>query len=133
MQQILRHAPIVLVTAFLLLWTAEILTRQDTGVTVPWSELAGSGGSIPSPQDWDFNPVRDADDFTLREEQCSTAFPELYHEIDRSVAFWGNRGGVQRADTDIGFAELGAARLRISRKQVGLNVSPKLAHQLRRF
>lgn len=39
-------------------------------------------------QIWSFSPDLHVEDFTLDVQQCEIAFPDLWYEIDRSVAFW---------------------------------------------
>jgi len=40
---------------------------------------------------WSYQWERDRNDHGLSSEQCNHAFPELYHELDRAVAYWSPR------------------------------------------
>ncbi|KAK3614473.1 hypothetical protein LTR22_027767 [Elasticomyces elasticus] len=45
-------------------------------------------------------PDRDRNNHALNVEQCDSAFPDLYHEIDRSAAFWRERNGGRKITKD---------------------------------
>lgn len=49
------------------------------------SSSAGSTGSQWSNGSWEFVVERDGDNYGLSEEQCRTAFPKLFVEIEKSV------------------------------------------------
>lgn len=40
---------------------------------------------------WYWNATMDRDNHLLTATQCSQAFPELYHDIDRAVSYWSGR------------------------------------------
>lgn len=44
--------------------------------------------NFESAQNWHFEADRHAEDFTLSPGKCEAAFPKLWYEIDRAVAFW---------------------------------------------
>lgn len=47
-------------------------------------------GSFSSPdiEAWEYDWERDGNTQGLNTEQCNSAFPELYREIERSTAYW---------------------------------------------
>ena len=47
-----------------------------------------------SQREWIYKYPRDARNYGLDEAQCISAFPDLYKEIDRAVAWWKNKGGI---------------------------------------
>lgn len=51
-------------------------------------------------EQWAFNPARDRNNYSLSEQQCSTAFPDLYVEIDRAAVFWQERNENMRISQD---------------------------------
>ncbi|KAK3614225.1 hypothetical protein LTR56_027387 [Elasticomyces elasticus] len=53
-----------------------------------------------SPPRWSWWPGRDRNNHALNVEQCDSAFPDLYHEIDRSAAFWRERNGGRKITKD---------------------------------
>ncbi|CAK3986059.1 DUF821 domain-containing [Lecanosticta acicola] len=56
--------------------------------------LRPSSKSNPTkPGDWSFRADRDRNNHSLTLEQCHTAFPDLYKEIDRSRTYWKGRQG----------------------------------------
>ncbi|TKA32444.1 hypothetical protein B0A50_01552 [Salinomyces thailandicus] len=57
--------------------TQELLDYNDTAPT--------------EPPKWDFDWQRDGNNHSLSAAQCDEAFPRLYHEIDRSMAYWRER------------------------------------------
>ena len=69
---------------------------------------------------WKYDYFRDGDNYTLSQEQCLSAFPRLYEEIDRSVAHWKARGGVTAQDIDLSVIEYGGIKARIYENRVGL-------------
>ena len=42
-------------------------------------------------KNWSWDPQRDRDNHSLSSEQCSSAFPLLYQEIDRAQNYWRSR------------------------------------------
>lgn len=73
------------------------------------------------PSTWEYVPAQHARNYGLSSEQCSTAFPNFYHEIDRATAWWAERGGILEGDLDIGWQNRsGMMRLLIHDQQVCL-------------
>lgn len=75
-------------------WTAPITTspgKPPSSVTFPPT----SKTNPTQPLDWTFRADRDRNNHSLTLEQCHNAFPDLYHEIDRSRAYWKARQGDQ--------------------------------------
>jgi hypothetical protein len=51
-----------------------------------------SSPRIPNgPEIWTFDPDRHANLHTLNQEQCDSAFPELYHSLTKAVKLRGKR------------------------------------------
>ncbi|KAI9713930.1 MAG: hypothetical protein M1820_000660 [Bogoriella megaspora] len=67
---------------------------------------------------WAYNLTRDRDDLTLTRDQCLVAFPNLYQEIDRSVAFWSARGGIKPNHVNIDVHIDGAIKVMIYKNQL---------------
>jgi hypothetical protein len=68
-----------------------------TSPPAPWST------ADPPPQPWSFDHRRDQRNFGLSDDQCDAAFPDLYREIDRAVA-WRRGSGLHNitpADLDV--------------------------------
>lgn len=74
----------------------------------------------PHPSSWTYIPSRDADNPALNSQQCTLAFPNLYTEIDRSVAVWRDhrKHTITAADTSISWRDNGALRLLIHKNQL---------------
>ncbi|KAI5366249.1 putative glycosyl transferase CAP10 domain-containing protein [Septoria linicola] len=63
---------------------------------------------------WQYDPSRDARNHALTYDQCSIAFPKLYHEIDRAVAYWkGRKHQISEKDVDIEWTGKGGIRVLI--------------------
>jgi hypothetical protein len=63
---------------------------------------------------WAFNADRDRNDHSLTGEQCDAAFPDLYHEIYRSQAYWQERQGQRKLnDSQWGLEWTTGAGLRV--------------------
>lgn len=75
--------------------------RHDAAPTLSTSPLPSS--SVPPASDWRFVVERDGDNYGLTDEQCETAFPKLYSEIEKSVA--------RRASNPITFEELDSRKM----------------------
>lgn len=72
-----------------------------------------------SPGQWRFETERDANNPALTTEQCDAAFPDLYHEIDRSVQWWQDRNyTIQPEDVEIAWRHDGAMRVLIYNNQL---------------
>jgi hypothetical protein len=69
-------------------------------------------------QQWHYNYRRDARNYGLNEDQCLAAFPELYKEVDRAVAWRKERGDVQLEDLDVGWRGDGIVRAMIYDNQL---------------
>ena len=68
---------------------------------------------------WRFDPARDSANYGLEDEQCESAFPELYHEINRAQKWrFENHGNITEEDLDLGWKEVGVLRAMIYERQV---------------
>ncbi|GIZ43286.1 hypothetical protein CKM354_000651800 [Cercospora kikuchii] len=67
--------------------------------------------SPPVTQTWSFNSTRDARNHALSPSECSVAFPQLYHELDRSVKYWQSRDHkISPQDTNVSWTGKGGLR-----------------------
>jgi hypothetical protein len=77
--------------------TYTLPSSRPTPAPAPWS------AADPPPAAWSFDHRRDQRNFGLSDDQCDVAFPDLYREIDRAVA-WRRGSGLQNitpADLDV--------------------------------
>lgn len=75
--------------------------------------------SRPQQSDWRFDYARDGKNYGLSEEQCNTAFPELYKEVDRAVAHRRGSGqNVTLEDLEVGWRGDGIVRAMIRDNQL---------------
>jgi len=87
---------------------------KNSGLLRPWEpNLPPSVSPIPTsspthaadtlPEGWIFDPRRDEQNFGLNDAQCDAAFPDLYKEIERAVAFRQNNNldNVKEEELDI--------------------------------
>ncbi|GAB7337448.1 hypothetical protein MBLNU457_g2787t1 [Dothideomycetes sp. NU457] len=112
---------VFLVCLLLTAWTLETIYTRHSANKAAWHSFTSSQKITPlltAESGWQYNASRDADNYMLTPSQCDAAFPDLYYEIDRSVDYWRARGGVQKADLSISFAQYGALRARIRKKQL---------------
>jgi hypothetical protein len=68
--------------------------------------------------DWVFSTTRDAQNYGLTEDQCSSAFRPLFAEIDRAVEYRKAVGNITVEDVDIDWVDEGAMRVMIYHRQV---------------
>jgi len=54
-------------------------------------------------REWTYEYPRDARNYGLDEAQCLSAFPDLYKEVDRAVAWWKEKGGITERELDVGW------------------------------
>ena len=67
---------------------------------------------------WAFDYRRDGRKQGLNEEQCLSAFPELYKEVDRAVAYRRRVGDIALQDLDVGWRGDGIVRARTHDNQL---------------
>lgn len=67
---------------------------------------------------WEFDYKRHGRKYGLSEDQCSTAFPELYKEVDRAVEFRRRVGNITLSDLDVGWRGDGIVRAMIHDNQL---------------
>ena len=67
---------------------------------------------------WYFDSARDARTFTLSDSQCSSAFSNLFFEIERAVTYRKSIGNVTPEDIDISWQDDGGVRAMICDQQV---------------
>lgn len=69
--------------------------------------------------DWRYDYARDGKNYGLSEEQCNLAFPELYEEVDRAVAYRRAVGqNVSLQDMEVGWRGDGIVRAMIRDNQL---------------
>ncbi|KAH7319226.1 glycosyl transferase family 90-domain-containing protein [Rhexocercosporidium sp. MPI-PUGE-AT-0058] len=73
---------------------------------------------ISNLSEWSFDKSRDARDYTLTADQCNTAFPGLYAEIDGAVAYRKKIGRLAPEDVDISLSKQGLVRALIADQQL---------------
>lgn len=72
---------------------------------------ASSSAPTPTASSWTFDTTRDAHNHALTYDQCTTAFPKLYYEIERSVAYWKTRNHqINENDVNISWTGKGGIR-----------------------
>lgn len=118
-----QHAARLIVALICLLlgaWSLEILytTHQERSGWGTFTSSHRISQTQTTASGWRYNASRDADNYMLSPAQCDAAFPDLYHEIDRSVKYWRERGGITKQDLGIEFAQYGGLRARIRKKQL---------------
>jgi hypothetical protein len=116
---------IVLITQNILLWNSSsrvpelatpVSTPEHKSEPVPTSRVP-----LPSEdKSWIYEPLKDAENFALNREQCDSAFPDLWYEIDRSVNVWKHNISRQITanDTSLEWRDEGAFRALIHRNQL---------------
>lgn len=81
-------------------------------------------------QGWKFDPARDASNYALSSEQCNSAFPGLFGEVERGVAAQQQIGNITEEQLDISGRDNGALHGMILDQQVcfavPLSVPPTL-------
>ncbi|KAK5127989.1 hypothetical protein LTR85_005106 [Meristemomyces frigidus] len=74
--------------------------------------------SGPPKPPWEFDYRRSGRNYGLSEDQCSVAFPELYKEVDRAVAYRRRVGNVTLEDLEVGWRGDGIVRAMIHNNQL---------------
>lgn len=115
----------VLLTQNILLWHS---SKRAAEPTVPLPAGSHKSAASTEPQDvlksdhknWSYEPLKHAENFALDQQQCDIAFPGLWYEIDRSVAYWKNNvsRSITPNDTSLDWREEGAFRALIHRNQL---------------
>lgn len=70
------------------------------------------------PSNWAFNYARDGRNYGLSDAQCDAAFPELYKEVNRAVAYRRRVGLVTPDELDVGWRADGIVRAMIHDNQL---------------
>ena len=106
-----------LIVLFVVVFTFRSHWAANDGLTTQPSPIEESS-DVHQSQLWEFDHRRDANDYGLSESACISAFPRLYEEIDRSVAYWKKRGGIKPRDIDLEVVEYGGIRAKIQDNKV---------------
>lgn len=82
---------------------------------------------------WSWDPQRDRDNHSLSSEQCSSAFPLLYQEIDRAQNYWKLRseygnGNITSETIDLAWSVDGGLRCMIYEQNLYIIESRGLNH-----
>jgi hypothetical protein len=81
---------VLLIGQNILLWLAANKSlKRVYGLSLAAQESHSSNS--PTPKSWSFNASEDANNFALTQQQCDSAFPDLYYEIDRAVVHRNDR------------------------------------------
>ncbi|KAK3678185.1 hypothetical protein LTR78_002281 [Recurvomyces mirabilis] len=85
---------VVIVLGYVTVTQVRSRSYGGSAYSVP-PRLAGKPQTIiqPSGQSWTFDATRDRNNHSLTQAQCDAAFPELYHEIERSQKYWKEKQG----------------------------------------
>ncbi|KAJ9622781.1 hypothetical protein H2203_006432 [Taxawa tesnikishii (nom. ined.)] len=82
------------------LWSGDDAKATPEPVHVPVPSVKDDEARGSTHAEWQFDYARDARNYGLSHEQCSSAFPLLYKEIDRAVEHRrGNKIDVSEVDT----------------------------------
>ena len=105
-----------------------------------WKTKTSTGSPPPTPPEvhtalsnWVWNADRDRNNHSLTREQCDSAFPDLYFEIDRSRAYWRERHGEEKFSEDqwsLKWSYDGGLRVLIYDQQLYVTESRGLNHFL---
>ena len=115
---------IVLITQNILLWNSSSRVPEFASpISTPEHKSEPVPTRVPLPADdksWIYEPLKDAENFALNREQCDSAFPDLWYEIDRSVNVWKHNISRQITanDTSLEWRDEGAFRALIHRNQL---------------
>ncbi|KAI9656223.1 MAG: hypothetical protein M1821_004886 [Bathelium mastoideum] len=77
------------------------------------SAALGNLESSPEEEGWTFDVQRDSGDYGLSDWQCQAAFPQLYAELNRALAYVHIEGNITIEDVDISWKERGLVRAMI--------------------
>lgn len=100
--------------------TTQNLSTNTQGTTTASSLAAATTAAVATgrPSHWQFNSTRDERAYGLTIEQCNSAFPDLYTEIDRAFEYRGDIGPIGPEDVNISWAKDGLVRALIMDQQV---------------
>ncbi|KAK3107970.1 hypothetical protein LTR53_017947, partial [Teratosphaeriaceae sp. CCFEE 6253] len=93
------------------------IAPPSTGPAGPSIAHSQSHVSPPKPQ-WEYNYKRDRRNYGLSEEQCLAAFPQLYKEVDRAIAWREKHGHIVEDELDVGWRGDGMVRALIHDSQL---------------
>ncbi|KAL9078988.1 MAG: hypothetical protein Q9157_002087 [Trypethelium eluteriae] len=82
------------------------------------SAALGNPETRPVEADWSFDTARDGGDYGLSDSQCDAAFPQLYTELHRAVAYTHTGGNITVDDVDISWKEGGVVRAMIYNREL---------------
>lgn len=85
--------------------------QTDTSSSPPSTNTTSPPPPPSSP--WTFNSTRDARNPALTYEQCTVAFPKLYHEIERSATYWKHTRNHSISAKDVNITWTGKGGLRV--------------------
>ncbi|KAK0112703.1 hypothetical protein ONS95_014440 [Cadophora gregata] len=91
---------------------------NDTICVAPTSGILATPTHIATLSEWSFDKSRDTRDYSLTADQCNIAFPGLYAEIERAVAYRKKIGRLSPEDVDISWSKEGLVRALISDQQL---------------
>lgn len=83
-----------------------------------------TGSALSRPTTWQYDPLADAARYGLSYAQCSSAFSDLFKEIERSVAHRRRIGNVRPSDIDLGWKRASVVKAMIYHQKVRYHSSP---------
>ncbi|KAK4981555.1 hypothetical protein LTR66_009898 [Elasticomyces elasticus] len=94
--------------ALLTLWSVSTDSRKQ-----PLPPLLSHGAA-----EWTYEYPRHSLNYGLTNDQCDAAFPGLFKEIERSVAYWRKSGGIRPSNIELSWRESGVVRMMIYNGQL---------------
>ena len=82
------------------------------------STALGNPESQAKDPDWTFDVQRDGGNYGLNDWQCQAAFPQLYAELNRALAYRHAEGNITIEDLDISWRDRGLVRAMIYDREV---------------
>ncbi|EME45725.1 hypothetical protein DOTSEDRAFT_71425 [Dothistroma septosporum NZE10] len=75
------------------------------------AQAALSSPPDPISRNWEYVYTRDSRNPALSRDQCQIAFPKLFRDLERGVAYWDDHGHIiSQKDTDISWCTRGCVR-----------------------
>lgn len=125
-----RYSVAILVALILCYLFFYSIVVKDVGEP-PSDSLAAKKDTIKAADAWEWEAERDRNKHTLTDAQCTQAFPDLYHEIDRAASYWSARDGtppISPASISLDWAADGGLQAMIIDQQVYVTFSRGVNH-----
>lgn len=97
--------------------------------------LSSPPTSVPqNDKEWAYKWERDSNDHSLTTAQCDSAFPKLYHELDRAVRVWRERNHtIGPEDIEISWRRDAAFRVLVHDGQIRITEAHNTMNEAYRF